>query len=143
MRLTSTDFENGGTLETRHGKKFDDVSPQLASADVPSGAASMALTMVDTHPVARGYVHWFVDELPPTDGEIAVGGDKVAGREIKPYVGPFPPSGTHEYLFTLYALDASAPRLAANSSVATFLELVEGHVLATAELTGSFTKPRA
>jgi phosphatidylethanolamine-binding protein (PEBP) family uncharacterized protein len=26
-------------------------------------------------------------------------------REVKPYAGPFPPSGTHEYEFTLYGLE--------------------------------------
>jgi phosphatidylethanolamine-binding protein (PEBP) family uncharacterized protein len=25
-------------------------------------------------------------------------------REVRPYAGPFPPSGTHDYEFTLYAL---------------------------------------
>jgi Raf kinase inhibitor-like YbhB/YbcL family protein len=141
MKLTSTDFDDGAPLDLRHGKKFDDISPQLACSNVPPGAASLALTMVDTHPVARGYLHWFVDGIPPVDGEFARSGGTIAGRELKPYVGPFPPSGTHDYLLTLYALDASAPTVPAKSSVATFLDTVDGHILTTAELTGRFTKP--
>jgi phosphatidylethanolamine-binding protein (PEBP) family uncharacterized protein len=82
-----------------------------------------------------------VDGIPPTDGELAAGGGAIAGRELKPYVGPFPPSGTHDYVFTLYALDASAPTVPAKSSVTSFLETQEAHILATAELTGRFTKP--
>lgn len=143
MKLSSTDFDDGGPLEMRYGKEFDNVSPQLAWFDLPSGTASLALTMVDTHPVARGYVHWFVDAIPPADGEFGrgVGGDVPVGREVKPYTGPFPPSGTHEYVFTLYALDESTPALPRNSTVSDFLESVDGHVLGTSKLTGSFTKP--
>ena len=145
MKLTSTDFEDGGALDARFGRKFDDLSPQLAWTDVPAGAASLVLTVVDTHPVARGYVHWFVDGIPSADGEFgsAVGGRIPAGRELKPYTGPNPPSGTHDYVFTLYALDAEAPALPAKTSVDAFLEKASGHVLATASLTGRFTKPKS
>jgi Raf kinase inhibitor-like YbhB/YbcL family protein len=143
MKLSSTDFDDGGQLEMRHGKEFDNVSPQLSWSGLPSDTASLALTMVDTHPVARGYVHWFVDGIPPADGEFAggVGGDVPVGREVTPYTGPIPPSGTHEYVVTLYALDESTPALPRNSTVSDFLESVDGHVLDTAKLTGSFTKP--
>jgi Raf kinase inhibitor-like YbhB/YbcL family protein len=143
MKLSSTDFADGDPLSTRHGKKFGNSSPQLAWSDLPSGTASLALTMVDTHPVARGYVHWFVDGIPPVEGEFAsgVGGEVPVGRELTPYAGPFPPSGTHEYVITLYALDASTPSLAADSSATDFLESVEGHVVATASLMGTFTNP--
>ena len=145
MELTSTDFEDGGVLDAKYGRKFDDLSPQLAWTGVPAGAASLVLTVVDTHPVARGYVHWFVDGIPPVDGEFAsgAGGGIPAGRELKRYTGPNPPSGTHDYVFTLYALDAAAPALPAKTSVGDFLETSAGHVLATASLTGKFTKPKS
>jgi Raf kinase inhibitor-like YbhB/YbcL family protein len=142
MKLTSTDFDDGGALDARFGRKFDDLSPQLAWADVPAGAASLALTVVDPHPVARGYVHWFVESIPPVDGAFATGaGGRIpVGRELKPYTGPNPPSGTHDYVFTLYALDAEVRASPAKTSVDAFLEKAAGHVLATASLTGSFTK---
>lgn len=143
MKLSSTDFDDGGQLDTRYGKKFDNVSPHLAWSDLPSGTESLALTMIDIDPVARGFVHWFVDGIPPVDGEFAtgVGGRVPEGREITPYAGPFPPSGTHEYVFTLYALDASAPDVPVTTKATDFADLVRGHVLDTATLTGSFTKP--
>jgi Raf kinase inhibitor-like YbhB/YbcL family protein len=141
MRLTSTDFQEGGALSAHHGKKSDNLVPQLACTGVPAEAGSLALSLVDTHPVARGYVHWLVDGIAPVDGEIARGRGIRAGRELEPYAGPFPPSGTHDYVFTLYALDRSAPSAPPRTSLAEFLELIDGHVLATATLTGSFTKP--
>jgi hypothetical protein len=145
MKLSSTDFDDGGQLDTRHGKMFDNASPQLAWSDVPSGAGSLALTMIDTHPVARGFVHWFVDGIPPVDGELAGGAGRAVpvGRAITPYVGPFPPSGTHEYVFTVYVLDASAPEVPMTTKATDFSALVRGHVLDTATLTADFTKPNS
>ncbi|MDQ0576606.1 Raf kinase inhibitor-like YbhB/YbcL family protein [Agromyces albus] len=145
MKLSSTDFDDGGQLDTRHGKKFDNVSPQLAWTDLPSGTGSLALTMIDTDPVARGYVHWFVDGIPAVDGQFdsGVGGAVPAGRELTPYAGPFPPSGTHEYVFTLYALDPSAPELSAKTAANELPQVVSGHVLATSELKVSFTNPNS
>ena len=143
MRLSSTDFDDGGRLDMRHGKKFDNVSPHLAWSDLPSGTELLALTMIDIDPVARGFVHWFVDGIPPVDGEFGTGagGEVPVGRERTTYAGPFPPSGTHEYVITLYALDSSAPSVSATTSATDFPDLVRGHVLDTASLTGRFTKP--
>src|SRR4029077_4194584 len=73
VRLTSPDVEEGGPLSTIHGYKFDNLSPGLAWSDVPAGAACLPLTLGDTHPVARGYVHWFVDGIPPVNGAFARG----------------------------------------------------------------------
>ena len=114
--------------------------PQLACSAVPADAGSLALSLVDTHPVARGYVHWLVDGIPPVDGEIAEDGGIRAGRELEAYAGPFPPAGTHDYVFTLYALDRSAPTAPPRTGLASFLRLIDGHVLATATLTGTFTE---
>jgi len=143
MDLTSNELR-GGAFEARHGKKFDNASPDLAWTGVPADAASLVLTLVDLHPVARGYLHWFVADLPPGNGGLPAtpDGALAMGRAIKPYAGPFPPSGTHDYQFTLTALDGAAPALSTGTSVAEFERLSEGHVLATATLTASFTKPK-
>jgi Raf kinase inhibitor-like YbhB/YbcL family protein len=141
MRLTSSDFDDQGVIATRHGKKFDNVTPQLSCSDIPPAAGSLALAMVDLHPVARGYVHWLVDRIPPAEGVFATRDGIAEGRELQPYAGPFPPSGTHDYKFTLYALDRSAPEVPSNTSFATFLQLIASHVLESATLTARFTKP--
>lgn len=141
MRLRSSDFDEGGALDARHGKMFDNLVPQLMCSEVPAAAGSLALSMVDTHPIAHGYVHWLVDGIPPTTGEIAADGRVRVGRELQPYAGPFPPSGTHDYVFTLYALDRSAPSAPLRTELAAFLEMMQSHVLETATLSATFTKP--
>ena len=53
------------------------------------------------------------------------------------YGGPCPPSGSHNYRFTLYALDAKLA-LEAGASKAEVLEALAGHILAQAELIGQY-----
>jgi len=56
------------------------------------------------------------------------------------YFGPCPPSGVHRYVFTLYALDAGLVLDAATSGRAEIEAAMEGHVLDSAELTGTYSR---
>lgn len=55
------------------------------------------------------------------------------------YNGPNPPSGTHHYHFTLYALDAS---LALPSGLTSdqLQQAMKDHILGKADMIGTFTK---
>ena len=143
MRLTSTSFPDGGVIAARYGKRAENVSPQLSWEDVPDGTVSLLLTVTDLHPVARGYVHWVVADIDPSVGGFDEGaaGALPSGRETTPYAGPFPPSGTHEYEFTLLALSGGAPRFDAlpwgGDEEST--DSIDDHILATARYSGHFT----
>ena len=147
MELTSGSFEDGAEIPQRHGKKIDNVSPALAWTDVPAGTRSFALSVVDRHPVARGYVHWLVVDIAPDVSSLAE--DAAAGRmpsgarEVRPYAGPFPPSGTHDYAFTLYALGVAHLDVPKGASLEAFEGAVGAATLAEAVLTGPFTKQKA
>ena len=141
MKLTSSAFEDGGALDTRFGNKYENASPPLAWSDAPAGTQSLALVLVDTHPVARGYVHWMLGDLPAEVHSLDEAATLPAGTlEFKPYAGPFPPSGTHGYEFRLFALDVAALDLPAKSSSDAFLAAVDQQTLEVAVLTGTFTK---
>jgi Raf kinase inhibitor-like YbhB/YbcL family protein len=144
MSLASSSFRDGGDIAQQHGKKIANVSPQLSWTGAPRGTGSFALAIVDTHPVARGYVHWLVVDidaattfLPESAADSAM---PTGSRELTPYAGPFPPSGTHEYEFTLYALDAETLPLPTNVTLERFKASVKDRTLATARIVGSFTK---
>ena len=62
--------------------------------------------------------------------------------EIEPYAGPFPPSGTHEYEFTLYALRTDRLGVRPAAALEAFRNVAEQNSLATATLIGRFTKIR-
>jgi hypothetical protein len=144
MVLSSSSFDHAQEIPQKHGKKIANVSPQLSWHGAPEGTKSFALSMVDRHPVAGNYVHWLVVDIDAgvtALKEAASGTAMPAGsREVKPYAGPFPPSGTHDYEFTLYALDTDRPELPKQVSLDAFTNAVEPHALATAKLVGRFTK---
>jgi Raf kinase inhibitor-like YbhB/YbcL family protein len=146
MSLSSSSFPDGGDIPQKHGKKVDNVSPQLSWAGAPQEARSFALAMVDTHPIAKGYVHWLVVDIDAATTSIpedaADGAMPTGSRELTPYAGPFPPSGTHDYELTLYALDAETLALPANVPLEKFNSEIKGRTLATARIVGRFTKTR-
>lgn len=147
MILDSSSFAYGQEIPQKHGKKLENVSPQLSWTDAPEDTKSFALSVVDRHPIAAGYVHWLVVDIDPDVTSLAEGAADEAmpsgSFEAEPYAGPFPPSGTHDYEFTLYALDTEHLDLPKNVSLEAFLDAAEPHTLAKARLVGKFTKIRA
>jgi Raf kinase inhibitor-like YbhB/YbcL family protein len=144
FRLQSPAFNDSQEMAQKYGKKAENVSPPLDWEGAPEGTRSLALSFVDIHPVARDYVHWLVADISPQLSSLPEGAaSKPSGwTEIKPYVGPFPPSGTHDYEFTLYALRTDALGLQPGATLEAFRRAAEQNSLATATLIGKFTKIR-
>ena len=143
FRLTSPAFEDGQEIAQKFGKRAQNISPPLQWDGVPDRTRSFALTLVDLHPVARGYVHWLVADLSPQLSSLPEGAaaERNPGfTEIKPYAGPFPPSGTHDYEFTLYALRTDRLGVRPGATLEEFRQAAEQNSLATATLIGKFTK---
>lgn len=144
MELHSSSFDDDGTIDRKYGKKTDNISPQLSWSGVPDGTSSFVLTCVDLHPIARGYVHWVVTGIPADVTELpenaAATGLPDGATESQAYAGPFPPSGTHDYEFTLYAVGPAAA-VPAKAPLDQILHAIDPHVLARAKLVGAFTKP--
>lgn len=152
FELTSDAFDDGGTIPTKHTCEGDDVSPPLAWSDPPEGTESFALIVDDPDAPNQTWDHWILYDLPeharelPEDvgpaqrleqlGEAAQGRNDFGDVE---WGGPCPPPGDepHRYSFRLHALDAT---LGLDPGVAkpALEDAMEGHVLATAELTGRF-----
>jgi Raf kinase inhibitor-like YbhB/YbcL family protein len=144
MTLSSSSFEDGGDIPQKHGKKIENVSPALSWSDAPRGTRSFALCVVDRSPVARNYLHWLVLDIPSDVSSLkegAAGGAMPEGsRESKPYAGPFPPSGTHDYEFSLLALDIDRLEMPKEASLEAFTRAADPHALETARLVGRFTR---
>jgi hypothetical protein len=146
LRLTSSAFNDGDAMPVEYTCDGNDTSPPFAIAGVPDGAAALALTMIDIDVPGGGFVHWTVWNIDPATTEVAQGTVPGAGVEGQTsrgspgYFGPCPPTGTHQYVFTLYALDAALVLDPATDGRAEIESAVEGHVLATAELTGTYER---
>jgi len=135
-----------------HTGEGEDLSPPLAWSHPPPGTESFVLIVDDPDcpdPAAprRTWVHWVVYDIPATVSELAEGASRRAmppsAREGKNdsggmgYSGPYPPIGRHRYFFKLFALDRTLG-LRDGHTKAELLRAMEQHVLASAELMGTY-----
>ena len=154
LTLTSPRFQPDGEIPTRHTCEGRDVSPGLSWSGAPAGTRSFALIVddpdaADTRAPKTTWVHWVLYNLPADADRIVAspkGGILPAGtREGRNdwkrtgYGGPCPPIGRHRYFHKLYALDAVLPDLG-EPTKDQLLKAMEGHVLARAELVGTYQK---
>ena len=155
--LSSPAFADGEPIPPRHTVDGDDVSPPLAWSGVPQGTASLALLVEDPDapdPAAprRRWVHWAVCNIPADATALAEGagnGHLPAGTieglndwKTVGWRGPSPPVGRHRYVFTLHALDVVLARFRSFTK-AQLEQAMHRHVLATAELTGTYERRRS
>ncbi len=144
MQLQSGAFRDGERIPERHSCDGDDVSPALEWTAPPDGAVSLALCVDDPDAGRYPFTHWLAWGLPAEAGGLAEGETAPAeGRNdfgAPGYRGPCPPPGKpHRYVFTLYALDAE-PGLAPSDRRLSFDKAIDGHVLETAKLVGSYSR---
>jgi Raf kinase inhibitor-like YbhB/YbcL family protein len=150
LQLTSTAFEDGGRIPTRHTGEGEDVSPECAWRNVPDGTKSYALICHDPDaplvlPGTYGFVHWVLYGIPGDATGLAEGvGDYVAGVNNfgnPGYGGPMPPEGhgTHRYYFWLLAMNTE-PELEAGLSMWQLLEKIEPHVIGMNRLVGTYSR---
>lgn len=154
LAITSPAFGDSKSIPARFTCEGDDISPPLEWAGVPDGARSLALIVDDPDapdPAApkRTWVHWVLCNIPPDVTGLAEG---TGGQDLPPgtieglndwkrlgYGGPCPPIGRHRYFFKLYALDCVLDRLA-RPAKADLEHAMQGHVLAEAQLVGTYKK---
>ena len=152
LTLTSLSFTHGGELPKECTCEGADASPQLAWSGVPPGAKSLALIVDDPDapdPAAprRVWVHWVLYNLPASNGGLPAGvkklpeGTRAGLNDWKraDYGGPCPPIGRHRYFHKLYALDVVLPDLG-KVTKKELEEAMKGHVIAQAELMGTYEK---
>ena len=153
MQISSSSFSHQGSIPAKYTCEGGDTSPPLAWTGLPATAKSLALIVDDPDapdPKApkMTWVHWVLYGLSPQVPGLAENGS----RSLPPgtregqndwkrtgYGGPCPPIGRHRYFFKLYALDTVLPDLRKPSKAA-LLKAMEGHVVGTAELVGTYQK---
>jgi Raf kinase inhibitor-like YbhB/YbcL family protein len=151
LSIHSKEFVANGPIPVTYTCSGDDKSPALAWSGLPAATKSIALIVRDPDAPMGSYVHWVLYNLPasatgvpaglpttPTLENGAVQG--VSGRGTSGYQGPCPPPGhPHHYHFRLYALDSKL-NLAAGANADEVEQAIKGHVLASADLVGTFAR---
>jgi Raf kinase inhibitor-like YbhB/YbcL family protein len=154
--ISSPAFTHQGPIPAEYTCDDADTSPELRWNGAPAGTKSFALIVDDPDapdPKApkMTYVHWVLYNLPADCGGLAKGvaapqlprGTREGLNDWKRtgYGGPCPPIGRHRYFHKLFALDVVLPDLG-KATKAAVLKAMEGHVLAQAELVGTYQRQR-
>ncbi len=167
LRVTSTTFSNNGTIPLSMvwnqctaypgGSNF---SPELSWSGVPHQTRSFIVVVYD---ITASFTHWGMYNITPTTTSLPVNAG-VVGSSYGPqisndfgdlsYDGPCPPTTltplSHEYVFTVYALDIMLPPLKANGDFppgaeALYHEMIaagsNGDIIDSASIKGVFPGP--
>lgn len=151
MQLKSSAFGNGQPIPVKYTGQGRDVSPPLEWSDAPAGAKSFAIISDDPDAPVGTWVHWVIYDIPsnitkldenvPTKETLSNGAKQgINDFGNVGYGGPMPPPGKpHRYFFKLYALD-TVLNLKPRSSKQELLRAMQGHILAQAELMGTYQR---
>lgn len=145
MNITSSDFSDGGMIPAEFSRMGGNASPSLEFTQVPANAKSLALVCYDPDAAKPGgFVHWVVWNISPATSGFSKNGLPMMAVQGKNdwgenrWGGPQPPSGTHRYIFTLYALDTQLSLLSSEGKPE-LDKALNGHVIETASLRGLYS----
>jgi len=154
--ISSPAFAQGAPIPRLYTCEGTDISPPLSWSGAPQSTKSFVLIVddpdaPDPRAPQRTWVHWVLYNIPAEANALPAD----AGRHGLPegtrqglndwkrggYGGPCPPTGRHRYFHKLYALDVVLGDLDGPSK-ARLLNAVKGHVLAEAQLIGTYQMGR-
>lgn len=145
LKLTSPSYAEGQAIPERFTCKGADVSPPFAWSGVPRGARSLAFILDDPDAPGGTWTHWTFWNLPAAAKGLEEGADVTAAGAVQGrtsngtqgYHGPCPPSGTHRYVATLYALSQPLS-LQQGATAQQMRAAMTGRIVAQARLAGTF-----
>lgn len=148
FQLTSPSFKNNQIIPIAYTCEADNISPPLAWGNPPMGTKSYALIMDDPDAPNGNWVHWVLynissstkllpENFQPLYSFILRGKN---GWNKLQYGGPCPPSGTHRYIFTIYALDQYFDNLKPGLTTTQLMDIIKGHIIGRAQLIGTYGK---
>lgn len=151
--LTSPAISQGAAIPADFTCAGTDRSPALAWSNPPQATKTFAIIVDDPDAPGGTFIHWVAYNIParvnslpeglPQSAAIPGGGTNgINSFEHLGYNGPCPPPGkTHHYHFRLFALDSTL-NPGDKADAAALESAMKGHILATAELVGTFERPR-
>lgn len=148
--IESDVLKEGELIPAKFTCDGENVSPRLKWMNAPEATKTFALILEDPDAPSKTWSHWVLYNLPANQTGLkervqnvkrfhngAIHG--VNDFNVYGYAGPCPPSGTHHYIFRLYALDSEVnlePGVTRNQ----LIDAMEGHILEKAEIMVQYTR---
>ena len=153
--LTSPAFKNDEAIPMKYTRDREGFNPRLDWKGAPAGTKEFALVMDDPDAPGGVFTHWVIYSISRYHGGLAEDilqidtvpsvGNASQGRNSANTIGYFPPSPppgkVHHYVFHFYALDKPLP-VSPDMTADDLRKAMSGHVLAVAELTGTYQRTR-
>lgn len=145
IHVRSSGFDDGGPIPARFTCDGGGDVPPLTWEGVPREANALALVVDDPDAPRGTFVHWVVLDLPSRTAELAADALPPAAVQAKNSAGraswfpPCPPSGTHRYRFTVYAL-SERTGLRDGAPLDKALQAVASSATARGRLVGTYTR---
>jgi len=159
ISVESSAFENGAPIPIDYTVDGKNISPPLTWRDLPAGTKGLVVTCEDPGAAtALPFVHWVLYNVPATaqgipeglplglvkEGALAGAIQGLQGFERggPSYRGPAPPRGApaHQYIFTVYALDAALDLQIGHNKL-TLMDKIKDHIIGVGELVGTYARP--
>lgn len=145
MQITSTAFAQNAIIPQKYTCMGKNVNPPILITGVPKDAKSLALIVEDPDAPSGNFTHWILWNIDPATKEIkensipknAASGKNDIGNTK--YLGPCPPSGTHRYFFTIFALDTILD-LKSGSDRKNIDQAMAHHIMDSGQLMAKFSK---
>jgi Raf kinase inhibitor-like YbhB/YbcL family protein len=159
MILQIPGFPDGGTMPRKYTTQGAEISPEIEWLELPEETMSLVLFMYDvsvpTNWLRFGTIdHWVVYNIPPELTRLPEGLTEVYelengafqgvrwGRRTG-YMGPNPLTGTHLYVFELYALDKELNVAPIEATRKKLTMAMAGSVLEKAVYAGKYKKTQS
>lgn len=151
IELTSSAFEQGGSIPTKYTGEGENVSPPLAWSNPPDGTQSFAVICHDPDaPLVSslgtyGFGHWALYNISADTRSLSEATTEFTSGKSdfgKPgYGGPMPPNGhgKHQYYFWVLALD-KVLELEEDLSIMELLKRIEPNLLGMNRLVGVYQR---
>jgi Raf kinase inhibitor-like YbhB/YbcL family protein len=160
MTLTSPAFKNDQAIPIGYTGEGEDISPPLEWSNIPQNAREFVLILEDLDAISKEehggpFVHWMAYNISRNISSLPAGILQNELRLTLPvsleqgtnsfgkvgYRGPMPPvaDGPHHYVFNLLALDREVG-VRPGLTRARLMKALDGHVIASAQLTGTYER---
>lgn len=149
--VSSKAFDQGGMIPKKFTCSGANISPPIRWTGVPGGTKSFALICNDPDAPSGNWIHWIVYNIPPDMRSLPGAYTKQARQKdgtmqaknsfnMPGYGGPCPPSGTHRYFFSVYALDTVLDIDPDRANYMQIVSAMQKHILGFGQTMGKFKK---
>lgn len=142
VAISSPAFLENEMIPAKYTCEGANINPPLEIGNLPKRTKSMVLMVEDPDAPINVWTHWVVWNMPVLR---EIKEDSVPGilalnsfHQCQ-YSGPCPPSGTHRYIFKLYALDTYL-QIAPGCSKRVLEKVMACHIMGYGELVGLYRK---